>query len=85
MKIKCSCRFYNKEHENLDPISHDNISSVEAWVTEKEIHSDEIDRSDWMTVDPPIGNVMVLGPEIDDIEALGEGRFYYHSNICWFR
>ncbi|KAK1409447.1 hypothetical protein QVD17_35973 [Tagetes erecta] len=65
--------FYNKEHENLDPISYDNIRSVEAWVTEKEIHSNEIDRSDWMTVDPPIGNVVILGPEVDDIEALGEG------------
>ncbi|KAK9061150.1 hypothetical protein SSX86_018330 [Deinandra increscens subsp. villosa] len=65
--------FYNKEQENTDPISYENINSVEAWVTEKEIHTNEIGRSDWMTVDPPIGNVMILGPEADDIEALGEG------------
>ncbi|KAI3793320.1 hypothetical protein L1987_35937 [Smallanthus sonchifolius] len=65
--------FYNKEQENPDPISYDNINSVEAWINEKEIHSNEIGRSDWMIVDPPIGNVMILGPEVDDIEALGEG------------
>lgn len=28
-----------------------------------------------MTVDPPLGNLMVLRPEVDDIEALGEGSF----------
>ncbi|XP_021990013.1 uncharacterized protein LOC110886509 isoform X1 [Helianthus annuus] len=65
--------FYNKEQETPDPISYDNINFAEAWVTEKEIHADEIGRSDWMTVDPPLGNVMILGPEVDDIETLGEG------------
>ncbi|KAI7737591.1 hypothetical protein M8C21_024715, partial [Ambrosia artemisiifolia] len=58
---------------NPDPVSHENINFVEAWVTEKEIHPNEIGRSDWMTVDPPLGNVMMLGPEVDDIEVLGEG------------
>ncbi|XP_076954720.1 uncharacterized protein LOC143629296 isoform X1 [Bidens hawaiensis] len=70
--------FDNKEHESPDPISYDAINSVDAWVTEKKIHSNEIDRSDWMTVDPPLGNVMILGPEVDDIEALGEG-FHDHE------
>ncbi|KAI3799867.1 hypothetical protein L1987_35172 [Smallanthus sonchifolius] len=65
--------FYNKEQESPDPISYDNINSVEAWVNEKEIHSNEIGRADWMIVNPPIGNVMILGPEVDDIEVLGEG------------
>nr|XP_043618511.1 uncharacterized protein LOC122590246 [Erigeron canadensis]XP_043618512.1 uncharacterized protein LOC122590246 [Erigeron canadensis] len=65
--------FLNKEQDSSDPISYDNIHSVEAWVTEKEIHADDISRSDWMTVDPPLGNVSVLGPQVDDIEALGEG------------
>ncbi|KAD7480173.1 hypothetical protein E3N88_03309 [Mikania micrantha] len=71
--------FYNTDYENTDPISYDNIHSVEAWIKEKEILSNEIGRSDWMTVDPPIGNVMILGPEADDIEALGEGRFDDHE------
>ncbi|PWA88641.1 hAT transposon superfamily [Artemisia annua] len=57
----------NKEQDNPDPFSYDNIKSVEAWVTEREIHADDVGRSDWMTVEPP------LGPEVDDIEALGEG------------
>lgn len=63
----------NKEQDNPDPISYDNIKSVEAWVTEREIQADDVGRSDWMTVEPPLGNVMDLGPQVDDIEALGEG------------
>nr|GEW08145.1 putative hAT transposon superfamily [Tanacetum cinerariifolium] len=63
----------NKEQDNPDPISYDNIKSVEAWVTEREILADDVGRSDWMTVEPPLGNVMVLGPQVDDFEALGEG------------
>ncbi|PWA61298.1 hAT transposon superfamily [Artemisia annua] len=57
----------NKEQDNPDPFSYDNIKSVEAWVTEREIHADDVGSSDWMTVEPP------LGPQVDDIEALGEG------------
>ncbi|PWA92093.1 armadillo-type fold protein [Artemisia annua] len=56
-----------EEHDNPDPFSYDNVKSVEAWVTEREIHADNVGRSDWMTVEPP------LGPQVDDIEALGEG------------
>lgn len=65
--------FLNKEQDNPDPISYDNINSVEPWVTEREIQTDDIGRSDWMAVDPPLGNLMVLGPQVDDVEALGEG------------
>nr|GEU97675.1 putative hAT transposon superfamily [Tanacetum cinerariifolium] len=57
----------NKEQVNPDSFSYDNLKSVEAWVTEREIHADDVGRSDWMTVEPP------LGPQVDDIEALGEG------------
>lgn len=66
----------NKEEDNNpDPISYENIKSVEAWVTEREMNMDDVGRSDWMTVDPPLGNVTVLGPQVDDFEALGEGNF----------
>ncbi|KAL4576287.1 hypothetical protein LXL04_012379 [Taraxacum kok-saghyz] len=66
--------FLNKEEDNNpDPISYENIKSVEAWVTESEMNMDDVGRSDWMTVDPPLGNITVLGPQVDDFEALGEG------------
>ena len=68
----------NKEQDNSDPISYDNINSVEPWVTEREIQTDDVGRSDWMTVDPPLGNLMVLGPQVDDVEALGEGIFNFY-------
>ncbi|KAI3686853.1 hypothetical protein L1987_80542 [Smallanthus sonchifolius] len=41
----CPNLFYNKEQENPDPISHENINSVKAWVNEKEIYSNEIESS----------------------------------------
>lgn len=45
-------------------------------MNEREMNTDDIGRSDWMTVDPPLGNIMVLGPpQVDDFEALGEGTF----------
>lgn len=65
--------FFNKDQDNPDPISYDNINFVEAWVTEREVNTDDIGRSDWMTVDPPLGNITVLEPQVDDFEALGEG------------
>ncbi|KAI3519955.1 hypothetical protein L2E82_32225 [Cichorium intybus] len=65
--------FLNKDQDNPDPISYDNINFVEAWVTEREVNTDDIGRSDWMTVDPPLGNITVLEPQVDDFEALGEG------------
>ncbi|KVI09877.1 hypothetical protein Ccrd_011753 [Cynara cardunculus var. scolymus] len=49
------------------------IRGRETLLPEREIQTDDIGRSDWMTVDPPLGNIMVLGPQVDDIEALGEG------------
>ncbi|KAA8539485.1 hypothetical protein F0562_026177 [Nyssa sinensis] len=63
----------NKEQDAVDPISYDNIDIVEDWVTEKELCSEDFGSSDWMTVDPPLGNPMILGPSIDDAEELGAG------------
>lgn len=40
----------------------------------KQLFSDDLETSDWMTVDPPIGNTMLLGMPIDDFEALGAGN-----------
>lgn len=39
--------------------------------------SEDLESSDWMAVDPPLGSIAPLGPLIDDIEALGTG------NLCF--
>lgn len=64
---------WNKEKDFMDPIAYNNINVVEDWVTEKEICAEDVGSSDWMTVDPPLGNIMLLGPQDDDVEALGTG------------
>ncbi|KAL3523848.1 hypothetical protein ACH5RR_016682 [Cinchona calisaya] len=63
----------NKQQDFLDPISHENISIVEDWVIGKPLYSEDLENSDWMTVDPPLGNTVLLGMPIDDFEALGAG------------
>ncbi|GFP86370.1 hypothetical protein PHJA_000780800 [Phtheirospermum japonicum] len=63
----------SKQEEVVDPISYDHISLVEDWVMEKEVCSGGSENTEWMAVDPPLGNLMLLGPQIDDVEALGAG------------
>lgn len=41
---------------------------------EKELCSEGSENTEWMAVDPPLGNLMLLGPQIDDVEALGAGN-----------
>lgn len=67
----------NREHDVVDPISCDNIKIAENWVTENELGSEDFGSSDWMTVYPPLGNIMLLGPQIDDVDALGAGNHQY--------
>ena len=64
----------NKEQDSVDPISYEHISILEDWVTGKPLCSEDLDSSDWMIVDPPLGNTMLLGTPIDDFEALGTGN-----------
>ncbi|CAI9092499.1 OLC1v1027754C1 [Oldenlandia corymbosa var. corymbosa] len=63
----------NKEQDILDPISHEHISLAEDWVIGKPLCPEDMESSDWMTVDPPLGNIMLLGLPIDDVDALGTG------------
>lgn len=70
----------NKEQDLVDPISHENISIVEDWVMGKPLCSEDLESSDWMTVDPPSGNTMLLGTPIDDFEALGAGKIDGYSS-----
>nr|GMD57603.1 Spore coat protein like [Ipomoea batatas]GME19592.1 Spore coat protein like [Ipomoea batatas] len=63
----------NREQGPVDPISYENIELVKDWVSEKELCSEEPSSSDWMAVDPPLGNTVLFAPAVDDFEALGAG------------
>ncbi|KAG8390833.1 hypothetical protein BUALT_Bualt01G0124600 [Buddleja alternifolia] len=64
----------SKQQEVVDPISFEHIDVFEDWVVDKELSSEEGSGNvDWMAVDPPLGNTMLLGQQIDDVEALGAG------------
>ncbi|CAH9103901.1 unnamed protein product [Cuscuta epithymum] len=63
----------DREDVSVDPISYENIPFVKDWVSEREICSDEPASSDWMAVDLPLSNAMLLSPQVDDFEALGAG------------
>lgn len=56
-----------------DPISCESISAVEEWVIEHEDFSEEIRSADWMAVDPPLTNTMILGASNDEIEDFDTG------------
>nr|GLL40275.1 uncharacterized protein LOC109153850 [Ipomoea trifida] len=63
----------NREQGPVDPISYENTELVKDWVSEKELCSEEPSSSDWMAVDPPLGNTVLFAPAVDDFEALGAG------------
>lgn len=63
----------DREQDAVDPISCENMGVVGDWVMEKEGCSEDFGSSDWMTVDPPMGNTMLLGPSTDDVQDLGAG------------
>ncbi|XP_059297402.1 uncharacterized protein LOC132050255 isoform X1 [Lycium ferocissimum] len=63
----------NVEPDSMDSISYDKMELVHDWVSRRELSSEDMESSDWMTVDPPSGSIVPLGPLIDDIEALGAG------------
>ncbi|KAK9283027.1 hypothetical protein L1049_011255 [Liquidambar formosana] len=63
----------SKENDPTDPLSFDSISILEDWVTEKEVCLEDYGHSDWVAIDPPSGNTMLLGPSNDEAEELGEG------------
>ncbi|XP_019238143.1 PREDICTED: uncharacterized protein LOC109218243 isoform X2 [Nicotiana attenuata] len=67
-----------RQRQNMDPdcmdsISYDKMDLVHDWVSRRELSSEDMENSDWMTVDPPSGSIAPLGPLVDDIEALGAG------------
>ncbi|KAF8369899.1 hypothetical protein HHK36_032065 [Tetracentron sinense] len=63
----------NKELDPLDPISFDIINTVEDWVTEKDVLMGEFGSSDWMALDQPVSNTMLLGSSNDEAEGFDTG------------
>lgn len=63
----------NKEHESVDPISFDNTSIVEDWVTETEMYLEDNENTDWQALDPPSYNSRLLELSVDEADDLGSG------------
>ncbi|XP_057788958.1 uncharacterized protein LOC131005871 [Salvia miltiorrhiza] len=63
----------DKQQEGVDIISYKNIDLVEDWVMEKDFCSENPTKKGWTDVDPPSVNDVHLGPQIDDVHALGAG------------
>lgn len=64
----------------MDPISFDSISIVEDWVTGKDMCSEDLEGSSWMSLDSPSASTMLLGPSNDDAEDLGSGNVLLPGN-----
>ncbi|GAV91057.1 zf-BED domain-containing protein/DUF659 domain-containing protein/Dimer_Tnp_hAT domain-containing protein [Cephalotus follicularis] len=65
--------YKSKEQNSVDPVSYDCISVVEDWITEKDVCLEDYESLDWMALDPPSDNTLLLGPSNDEVEDLGTG------------
>ncbi|XP_044509814.1 uncharacterized protein LOC123228443 [Mangifera indica] len=63
----------NKEQNSMDPLSSDGANTVEEWITGKDVCMEDYGNSDWMALDPPSSNTMLLGSASDEVEELVEG------------
>ena len=59
----------------MDPMSFDCLSNVEDWITGKDVLLEDYGSSDWMALDPPSANTMLLGHSNDDVEELTAGNY----------
>lgn len=59
--------------EYADPLSFDRKSVVEDWVMEKEINLQDNRAADWMSLDPPSVNSMLLELSSDEAEDFHTG------------
>lgn len=51
-------------------------------MTDKDFCSEDPAKKGWMDVDPPLGSAVHLGPQIDDVQALGAGNGAVSRDIC---
>ena len=59
--------------EYADPLSFDRKSVVEDWVMEKEINLQDNRAADWVSLDPPSVNSMLLELSSDEAEDFRTG------------
>ena len=74
----------NREQDPRDPISSDSSDVIDDWVSGKETCLEDYGNSDWMALDPPSGNIMLLGSSTDEAEDLGAGdRSCLPQKLFW--
>lgn len=59
----------------MDPISFDGITTLEDWITGKDVSLEDYGTSEWKALDPVSLNKMLLGPPVDEVEELGAGNY----------
>ena len=66
----------NKKQIPEDPVSFDDISIIEDWITqnEDELYLEDNGSSDWMSLVPPSVNMMPLVPSTDESEDVATGN-----------
>lgn len=64
----------NKKQIPEDPISFDNISIIEDWITQNDLSLEDHGSSDWMSLVPPSVNTMPLVPSTDESEDVATGN-----------
>ncbi|KAK9189451.1 hypothetical protein WN943_018048 [Citrus x changshan-huyou] len=62
-----------KQQDSMDPMSFDSFSTLEEWITGKDICLEDYGSSDWKAVEPPSGSPMLLGSSDDEVEELAGG------------
>nr|TKS09735.1 hypothetical protein D5086_0000088360 [Populus alba] len=63
----------NKKQIPEDPISFDDVSLVEDWITQNELCLEDAGSSDWMSLVPRSVNTMPLAPSTDESEDVASG------------
>ncbi|KAJ6316955.1 hypothetical protein OIU78_020111 [Salix suchowensis] len=63
----------NKKQIPEDPVSFDDISIIEDWITQNELSLEDDGSSDWMSLVPPSVNTMPLVPSTDESEDVATG------------
>ena len=73
-----------RQEKAFDPLSYEHINLVEDWVMGNEFCSEDSEKKGWMDVEPPYGNVMASGLQINDVEAHGAGNaaMLFYGEIC---
>lgn len=59
----------------MDPMLLGSLSTLEDWITGKDVCLEDCGSSDWMAVEPPSGNTMVLGSSDEEVEELSGGNY----------